>query len=276
MMTTRPPFRADMVGSLLRSKPLADARARLAKGEIDAAALKAVEDAEIRKLIGKQEAIGLKGITDGEFRRAYWHFDFMEKLDGIEAITADSGMNFKGGVGIAKSLRITGKVGFSGHPMLEHFTFLRDNWPSREDLTWLLRAGGLFGDHEVPSHRFNGGEKIVFWGGVLGLGVVVVVSGLVLDMVIPGLDYLRGDMQIAHMVHGVATILMMAMFAGHIYMGTIGMKGAYSAMRTGYVDEAWAKEHHELWYDDIKAGKIPAQRSTEAGQAPVGRPGVQA
>ncbi len=156
------------------------------------------------------------------------------------------------------------------------FTFLRDNWPSREDLTWLLRAGGLFGDHEVPSHRFNGGEKIVFWGGVLGLGLVVVVSGLVLDMVIPGLDYLRGDMQIAHMVHGVATILMMAMFAGHIYMGTIGMKGAYSAMRTGYVDEAWAKEHHELWYDDIKAGKIPAQRSTEAGPAPVGRPGVQA
>ncbi|MBA4269213.1 MAG: 5-methyltetrahydropteroyltriglutamate--homocysteine S-methyltransferase, partial [Methylobacterium sp.] len=82
MMTTRPPFRADMVGSLLRSKPLADARARLARGEIDAAALKAVEDAEIRTLIGKQEAIGLKGITDGEFRRAYWHFDFMEKLDG--------------------------------------------------------------------------------------------------------------------------------------------------------------------------------------------------
>lgn len=156
------------------------------------------------------------------------------------------------------------------------FTFLRDNWPSREDLTWLLRAGGMFGDHEVPSHRFNGGEKIVFWGGVLGLGLVVVASGLVLDKVIPGLEYLRGDMQIAHMVHGVATILMMAMFAGHIYMGTIGMKGAYSAMRTGYVDEAWAKEHHELWYDDIKAGKIPAQRSTEAGQAPVGRPGVQA
>jgi formate dehydrogenase subunit gamma len=73
--------------------------------------------------------------------------------------------------------------------------------------------------------------------------------------------YLRGDMQIAHMLHLVCGLVMMALIMGHIYMGTIGMKGAYSAMKTGYVDEAWAQEHHELWYDDIKAGKIPAQRS---------------
>ena len=66
---------------------------------------------------------------------------------------------------------------------------------------------------------------------------------------------------------------MMAMFIGHIYIGTIGMKGAYGAMRTGYVDEGWAKEHHELWYDDVRAGKIPAQRSTPAdGTAPLGAP----
>ncbi|MFZ2987890.1 formate dehydrogenase subunit gamma [Ideonella sp.] len=143
-------------------------------------------------------------------------------------------------------------------------TFLRDNWPSKEDWTWIVRAGGLFGDHEVPSHRFNGGEKVVFWLGVFGLGMVVVGSGLVLDKLLPGLDYFRGDMQIAMMIHGAATVLMMAMFAGHIYMGTIGMKGAYGAMRDGYVDESWAKEHHELWYDDIKAGKIPAQRSSPA------------
>jgi formate dehydrogenase subunit gamma len=92
-------------------------------------------------------------------------------------------------------------------------------------------------------------------------------SGLVLDMVIPGLAYLRGDMQIAHMIHAAASMLMMAMFLGHIYMGTIGMKGAYSAMRTGYVDEGWAKEHHALWYEDIQAGKIPAQRSAPQGAA---------
>ena len=76
-----------------------------------------------------------------------------------------------------------------------------------------------------------------------------------------GLDYLRGDMQLAHMVHATAAVLMMAAFLGHIYMGTIGMKGAYKAMRHGQVDEAWAKEHHALWYEDIRAGKIPAQRS---------------
>jgi formate dehydrogenase subunit gamma len=140
-------------------------------------------------------------------------------------------------------------------------TFVRDNIPSREDITWLLRGGGMFGGHEVPSKRFNAGEKIVFWGGVFTLGIVVVGSGLVLDKLLPGLDYLRGDMQIAQIVHIVATVLMMCLFIGHIYLGTIGMKGAYQGMKTGYVDEAWAREHHELWYDDIRAGKIPAQRT---------------
>ena len=107
----------------------------------------------------------------------------------------------------------------------------------------------------------------MFWGGVFALGIIVVASGLVLDKLIPGLIYERATMQVAHMVHAVATVLMMAMFLGHIYLGTIGMKGAYKAMRTGYVDETWAKEHHELWYDDVKAGKIPAQRSKESAPA---------
>jgi formate dehydrogenase subunit gamma len=144
------------------------------------------------------------------------------------------------------------------------FTFLRDNLPSRSDLQWLREGGGLFGGDEPPSARFNAGEKLIFWGGVFLLGIVVVGSGLVLDKVIPGLAYLRGDMQIAHMIHGTATVLMMAMFLGHIYIGTIGMKDAYDAMKTGYVDEGWAKEHHALWFDDIQAGKIPAQRTPEA------------
>lgn len=148
-------------------------------------------------------------------------------------------------------------------------TFVRDNFPSKDDLNWLLKGGGLLSGHEIPSHRFNAGEKIVFWGGVFLLGLIVVGSGLVLDKLLPGLVYERGSMQLAHMVHAVATVLMMALFLGHIYLGTIGMQGAYKGMKTGYVDETWAKEHHELWYDDIKAGKIPAQRSapTAAGQA---------
>lgn len=143
-------------------------------------------------------------------------------------------------------------------------TFIKDNLPRKEDITWLVKGGGLLSGQEVPSHRFNAGEKVLFWGGVFVLGLIVVASGLVLDKLVPGLEYLRGDMQIAHMIHAVATVLMMAMFIGHIYMGTVGMAGAYDAMKTGYVDETWAKEHHELWYDDIKAGKIPAQRSQPA------------
>ena len=153
-------------------------------------------------------------------------------------------------------------------------TFVRDNIPSKEDLTWILKGGGLFSGTEVPSHRFNAGEKILFWSGVFFLGLVVVGSGLVLDKLIPGLVYERGTMQISHMVHAVATFLMMTMFMGHIYMGTIGMRGAYSAMRDGYVDETWAKEHHELWYDDIQAGKIPAQCSTPITSAPKPAPGA--
>ena len=151
--------------------------------------------------------------------------------------------------------------------LIVFFTFLKDNLPSKGDLNWMLRGGGMFGGHEVPSHRFNAGEKLIFWGGVLLLGAVVVGSGLVMDKLIPGLAYLRADMQVAHMIHAVATLLMMAMFAGHIYLGTVGMKGAYQGMRSGYVDEAWAHEHHALWAADVKAGKIPAQRSAEAAPA---------
>ena len=145
------------------------------------------------------------------------------------------------------------------------FTFVKDNMPAKGDLVWLLKGGGILSGKEVPSHRFNAGEKIVFWGGVFLLGAVVVASGFVLDKIVPGLIYERSTMQMANMVHGVATVLMMAMFMGHIYIGTVGMEGAYSAMRTGYVDETWAKEHHELWHADIQAGKIPAHRSPEPG-----------
>ncbi len=141
------------------------------------------------------------------------------------------------------------------------FTFVKDNLPRKGDLGWLLKGGGLLSGKEVPSHRFNAGEKIVFWGGVFLLGLIVVGSGLVLDKLVPGLIYERGTMQIAHMTHAIATVLMIAMFLGHIYIGTLGMEGAYKGMETGYVDEAWAREHHEEWYDDVKAGKIPAQRS---------------
>ncbi len=149
------------------------------------------------------------------------------------------------------------------------FTFLKDNMPRKEDWTWIVKGGGMLSGHEVASHRFNAGEKVVFWGGVTFLGLIIVGSGLMLDKLVPGLIYERSTMQISHMVHAVAAVLIMVMFIGHIYLGTIGMQGAYKGMRTGYVDETWAKEHHELWFDDVKSGKIPAQRSQPlvAGQS---------
>lgn len=140
-------------------------------------------------------------------------------------------------------------------------TFVRDNLPAKGDLNWLLKGGGMLSEHEVKSGRFNAGEKVVFWAGVFTLGMVVVASGLVMDKLLPGLVYERGTMQVAHMVHAVSTTLMVVLFMGHIYLGTIGTEGALKGMQTGYVDETWAREHHELWYDDVKSGKIPAQRS---------------
>jgi formate dehydrogenase subunit gamma len=150
-------------------------------------------------------------------------------------------------------------------------TFVRDNLPAKGDLNWLLKGGGMLGGAEVKSGRFNAGEKIVFWGGVLLLGLIVLGSGLVMDKLIPGLVYERSTMQIAHMVHSVSNILMVVMFMGHIYLGTVGTEGAYQGMKTGYVDETWAKEHHQLWLDDVKSGKIPAPRS----QTPVSGQSVQ-
>ncbi|MFZ2648465.1 MAG: formate dehydrogenase subunit gamma [Burkholderiaceae bacterium] len=146
-------------------------------------------------------------------------------------------------------------------------TFLRDNMPAKGDLTWLAKAGGMFGGEEVPSHRFNAGEKLVFWGGVFALGIVVVGSGLVLDKLIPAMEYTRGNMQIAHMIHAVAALLMMTLFVGHIYLGTLGMKGAFNAMRTGVVDDAWAKEHHAQWHADVLAGKIARVRTLASDSA---------
>lgn len=140
-------------------------------------------------------------------------------------------------------------------------TFVRDNLPVKGDMNWLLKGGGMLGGDEVKSGRFNAGEKIVFWGGVFLLGLIVVGSGLVMDKLIPGLGYERGTMQLAHMVHSVSNILMVVMFLGHIYLGTVGTEGAYQGMKTGYVDETWAKEHHALWLEDVKSGKIMASRS---------------
>ncbi len=151
-------------------------------------------------------------------------------------------------------------------------TFLKDNWPKLHDLTWLAKGGGLASGEHVPSDRFNAGEKVWFWFGLLVFGVIVSASGLVLDF--PNFEQSRAVMQLANIVHVIATVLMMSMALGHIYMATIGMEGAFNAMKTGYVDEAWAKEHHEYWYNQVKqsAGQTAGQSGASGGPIPATAP----
>src|ERR1700692_2541060 len=125
MKRTTPPFRADHVGSLLRPAALKEARERRAKGEIGADELKAVEDREIEDVIKKQEAVGLQSITDGEFRRSWWHLDFLWGLDGVEKHVMDTGIAFAAVTTRNEGIKVTGKIGFSSHPVIEHFKFLK-------------------------------------------------------------------------------------------------------------------------------------------------------
>ena len=122
----KPPFRADHVGSLLRTAPLKEARAQRERGEISAEQLKAVEDREIEKIVKRQEDIGLKAVTDGEFRRAFWNYDFLGALPGVEAYLGERKIKFQGPNPKPMMLRVVGKLGtFTGHPMLAHFKFVK-------------------------------------------------------------------------------------------------------------------------------------------------------
>ncbi|ESR25270.1 5-methyltetrahydropteroyltriglutamate--homocysteine S-methyltransferase [Lutibaculum baratangense] len=125
MNEARPPFRADMVGSLLRPEPLKQARAQFAEGRIGRDELKQVEDDCIRDVVRKQEEVGLKAVTDGEFRRSWWHFDFLSQLEGCELTKGEKAIQFQGVQTRSESVAVRGKVGFGDHPMLEHFRFLK-------------------------------------------------------------------------------------------------------------------------------------------------------
>jgi formate dehydrogenase subunit gamma len=147
------------------------------------------------------------------------------------------------------------------------FIFLRDNLPKAYDFMWFRKAWGFFarGEH-IPSGRFNAGEKVWYWVGVIGLSVVVTWSGLIL--LFPNFDQTRAVMQDAWIWHAAAALLYIAISLGHIYMGTIGVEGAYGNMRTGYADETWAKEHHQYWYEEMKSGKSAGA----SGAVPAGAP----
>jgi 5-methyltetrahydropteroyltriglutamate--homocysteine methyltransferase len=125
MRRSQPPFRADHVGSLLRPAALKEARAKRERGQISAEQLTAIEDRAIEKVIRKQEEIGLKAVTDGEFRRAFWNYDFLGGLPGVEAYLGERKIKFQGAQPKPMMLRVTGKLGeFCAHPMIEHFKFV--------------------------------------------------------------------------------------------------------------------------------------------------------
>jgi formate dehydrogenase subunit gamma len=149
------------------------------------------------------------------------------------------------------------------------FTYLSRNLPRAGDAGWFAKGGGLLSGEHVPSGFFNAGEKIVFWVGLTLFGLVASLSGLVLNF--PNFEQGRAIMQQAHLFHSITAIVFMALMMGHIYLGTVGFQGVYEGMRRdGLVDETWAKEHHENWYNDVKAGK--ASHGTLAG--PAGRSGT--
>jgi 5-methyltetrahydropteroyltriglutamate--homocysteine methyltransferase len=144
-----PPFRADHVGSLLRPAALKDARRRHAEGTLDTASLKVVEDREIERIVSKQHELGLRAITDGELRRSWWHLDFLWGLDGIAEHHADFGTGFVGATPRTSGVRVDGKIGFSGHPMLEHYRFLHDRVRAMPKLT-IPAPSALLGRPVLP------------------------------------------------------------------------------------------------------------------------------
>ena len=142
------------------------------------------------------------------------------------------------------------------------FIYVKDNFLNGNDFTWLSKLGGMLSGNHVPSGRFNGGEKMWFWLGVVILGLGVSVSGVIL--LFPNWNTGRDLMAQANLAHAIGAVTFAALSLAHIYMGSIGTEGAYQGMRNGSVDETWAKEHHALWYDEVKSGK---RAGTIAGAA---------
>lgn len=135
--------------------------------------------------------------------------------------------------------------------ILMFFTFLRRNFFNRIDWQWVKQGGGLISHKHPPAGFFNAGEKTWFWFGVVLLGLVMSITGLILDFV--NFGQTRYVMQMANYLHIAGATLYMAAAMGHIYIGTWGTPGAYDSMRQGHVDENWAKAHHALWYEEVQS-----------------------
>ena len=149
-------------------------------------------------------------------------------------------------------------------------TFVKDNIYARGDIAWLLKGGGMFGGGHVSAGRFNAGEKMWFWIAVLG-GTVLCVTGLILDFAVLGQG--REVMELSHVLHGIVALLVITVSFGHIYLGTAGVEGTLGSMTTGYVDEAWAKSHHDRWYAEVKAATADDGETEPVGVAGPARDG---
>jgi formate dehydrogenase subunit gamma len=138
--------------------------------------------------------------------------------------------------------------------------WIAGNIPNRVDVEWLKRGGGIVGDDDPPAYRFNGGQKAIYWIVVLG-GTASAVTGYLLMFPFYVTDI--AGMQLAQVVHGTVAVLFVAVMLAHIYIGTIGMEGAFEAMGTGEVDVNWAKQHHSLWLAEEQARTGPNESETQ-------------
>jgi formate dehydrogenase subunit gamma len=143
--------------------------------------------------------------------------------------------------------------------------WIAGNIPNSVDFAWLKRGGGIVGHDHPPAYRFNAGQKAIYWIVVIG-GALVAVTGYVLIFPFYGTDI--DSMQYAQMVHGVTAALFIAVMIAHIYIGTIGMEGAFEAMGSGTVDVNWAKEHHSLWLKDEQARTGPNESKRQPMATP--------
>jgi len=135
------------------------------------------------------------------------------------------------------------------------------NLPSRNDVVWFMNGGGMFGGKEPPAEKFNGGEKLIFWISTFG-GIGVIVSGFVL--LFPFYGTTVANMELAEILHSIVAVLYVSAMFVHIYMGTIGVEGAFEAMAEGTVDVNWAKERHSLWYEEeMQSGAVPRGRAAQ-------------
>ncbi|HEV8681116.1 MAG TPA: formate dehydrogenase subunit gamma [Stellaceae bacterium] len=144
--------------------------------------------------------------------------------------------------------------------------WIAGNIPNRVDAEWLRRGGGIVGHDHPPAERFNAGQKLIYWIVVLG-GAAMAVSGYLL--IFPFYGTSIETMQDAAVVHGILAMLFIAAMLAHIYIGTIGMEGAFEAMGSGTVDVNWAREHHSLW---LEAANAPS-RPDPSQPAPTPAPG---